>query len=155
MILLRCRLGLRKILENRTLKRKLKSPKLDQVGDQHELAITDTPTYHHTPFEGVARRLYRHLKGQHGTSPRIIKPIILPKPKRGDGPLDLTGPVIKDVIRSGNINLNGKQVSFWKQIPWLQELIRESYKKSSRSSHISSSPWRFRFRLLFLFCCHG
>ena len=45
----------------------------------------------------------------------------------------LTAPVIKDVIRGGKINLNGKQVTFWKEIPWLQELIKESYDRSGHS----------------------
>jgi hypothetical protein len=45
----------------------------------------------------------------------------------------LTAPVVRDAIRGGKIRLDGKQVTFWKEIPWLQELIEESYDASNRS----------------------
>lgn len=44
----------------------------------------------------------------------------------------LTAPKVRDTIRGGKIRLDGKQVSFWKEIPWLQELIEESYDTSNR-----------------------
>ena len=31
----------------------------------------------------------------------------------------LTAPIVRDAIRGGKIKLDGKQVSFWKEIPWL------------------------------------
>ncbi len=45
----------------------------------------------------------------------------------------LTAPIVRDAIRGGKIKLDGKQVSFWKEIPWLQELIEESYDTSKHS----------------------
>ena len=45
----------------------------------------------------------------------------------------LTAPTVRDAIRGGKIKLDGKKVTFWKEIPWLQELIEESYDTSRQS----------------------
>ena len=45
----------------------------------------------------------------------------------------LTAPTVRDAIRGGKIRLDGKKVTFWKEIPWLQELIEESYDTSRQS----------------------
>jgi 2-polyprenyl-3-methyl-5-hydroxy-6-metoxy-1,4-benzoquinol methylase len=93
-----------------------------------------------TPFEGIARRLYRHLKGQQRTSPHIVKPIILPKPKSGEGPVDLTGYFdyetlieeekeeysnieLKDDLTSGGVHANEAWHYYWRAV---NQVLRQS-----------------------------
>jgi hypothetical protein len=45
----------------------------------------------------------------------------------------LTAPTVREAIGGGKIQLDGQQVTFWQGIPWLQELIKESYETSGHS----------------------
>ena len=44
----------------------------------------------------------------------------------------LTAPVIREAIRGGEIRVDGKEVSFWREISWVRELIEESYGTNRR-----------------------
>jgi hypothetical protein len=45
----------------------------------------------------------------------------------------LTAPTIRDSIGGGKIKIDGGKNPFWKEAPWLQDLIEDSYKTSGRS----------------------
>jgi hypothetical protein len=45
----------------------------------------------------------------------------------------LTAPTIRESIRGGKIKIDGGKDPFWKEAPWLKDLIEDSYKMSGRS----------------------
>ena len=45
----------------------------------------------------------------------------------------LTAPTIRESIGGGKIKIDGGKDPFWLKAPWLQELIKDSYKTSRRS----------------------
>jgi hypothetical protein len=45
----------------------------------------------------------------------------------------LTAPTIRESIGGGKIKLDGGKDPFWKEAPWLQDLIMDSYKTNGRS----------------------
>jgi hypothetical protein len=45
----------------------------------------------------------------------------------------LTAPTIRESIGGGIIKIDGGKDPFWKEAPWLKELIEDSYKTSGRS----------------------
>jgi hypothetical protein len=45
----------------------------------------------------------------------------------------LTAPTIRESIGGGKIRLDGGKDPFWRQAPWLQDLIDDSYRASRRS----------------------
>ena len=45
----------------------------------------------------------------------------------------LTAPTIRESIGGGKIKIDGGKDPFWKEAPWLKDLIEDSYKTSGRS----------------------